>query len=275
MIINKVTILGIPYDEASSFLRGSALAPRRVRDALLSGESNSSAESGRDLDQEPNLIDGGDLRIPNGEAALKEIEEQANARLQNGEAVLALGGDHSITYPLLRAYAGHFSNLSLIHFDAHSDTYDEFQGSRYSHACPFARIMEEGLVSRLVQIGIRTLTPYQRQQVARFGIEVVEMKDFSQEMVFDFQGPVYLSLDLDALDPAFAPGVSHHEPGGLSTREILRIIQRLDAPLVGADIVELNPVRDLAGITAAAAAKFVREISSKMLDSLPRRGEVG
>lgn len=266
--INKVTILGIPYDESSSFLRGAALAPRRIRDAFLSGESNTSTESGRDLNLETRLVDGGDLALSGKSMAIDEIERQAKARLQNSEALLALGGDHSITYPLLRAYTGQFSQLNLLHFDAHSDTYDEFQGDRFSHACPFARIMEEGLVSRLVQIGIRTLTPHQRQQVARFGIEVVEMKDFSPDLRIDFQGPVYLSLDLDALDPAFAPGVSHHEPGGLSTRDVLRIIQRLNAPLIGADLVELNPIRDVSGITAAAAAKFVREISDRMLASI-------
>jgi arginase family enzyme len=152
-----------------------------------------------------------------------------------------------------------------LHLDAHPDLYDELEGNRYSHACPFARIMEEDLVVRLVQVGIRTMNPHQRAQAERFGVEVIEMRDWPPGPVFDFDGPVYLSLDLDVLDPAFAPGTSHHEPGGLSTREVLGLVQNLRAPIVGADIVELNPVRDPVGITAMAAAKLMKEVLALML----------
>jgi arginase family enzyme len=124
--------------------------------------------------------------------------------------------------------------------------------------------MEGGLVQRLVQVGIRTLNPHQREQARRFGVGVLEMKDWRGELPA-LEGPLYLSLDLDVLDPAFAPGVSHHEPGGLSVREVLRIPQGLEVSLVGADIVELNPFRDVAGVTAKVATKLYKELVAQML----------
>ena len=109
--------------------------------------------------------------------------------------------------------------------------------NRLSHACPFARIMEQGLVKRLVQVGIRTLNQHQLQQAQRFGVEVHEMRWFDPDTFYpEFDEPVYLSFDLDALDPAHAPGVSHYEPGGLTVREVLTIIHRIKVPTVGADI---------------------------------------
>ena len=166
----------------------------------------------------------------------------------------------------MRAQAPRYPGLTLVHFDAHPDLYDEFEGDRLSHACPFARIMEEQLVSRLVQIGIRTLNAPQRAQVERFGVELVEMKDFRPDLVVDAGGPIYVSVDLDGLDPAFAPGVSHPEPGGLSTRDVIGVVQRLRGHVVGADVVELNPSRDIGGITAAVAAKIAKELAARMLD---------
>ena len=180
---------------------------------------------------------------------------------------LALGGDHSVTLPIVRAHSRYFSDLTVVHIDAHPDLYDELEGDRLSHACPFSRIMEEGLASRLVQLGIRTLNAHQRQQADRFGVEILEMRTWRLDdgLPRGLTGPLYLSLDLDALDPAFAPGVSHPEPGGLSTRELLDIVEALPSPLVGADIVELNPLRDPAGLTARVAAKLLKEIAAKML----------
>jgi arginase family enzyme len=159
-----------------------------------------------------------------------------------------------------------YSGLTILHLDAHPDIYDEFEGNRLSHASPFARIMEEGLASRLVQVGIRTMTEPQREQVNRFGVDVVEMRHWDPRIDLRLEGPLYLSIDLDALDPAFAPGVSHHEPGGLTTRDVLGIIHRIGVPIVGADIVELNPRRDPIGATAMLAAKLVRELVGRMLE---------
>ena len=118
------------------------------------------------------------MQISGGGAAFAEIEEVLGRLLAKEARIAALGGDHSITYPVLRAYAGKYQQLSVLHLDAHPDLYDELGGNRYSHACPFARIMEEHLVGRLVQVGIRTLTPHQREQAERFGVEGIEMGEW-------------------------------------------------------------------------------------------------
>ncbi len=264
-----VTLLGIPNDENSSFLRGAAGAPPAIRRALHSPSSNLSTESGLDLGDElsspqARLCDAGDL--PEG-VPFARIEEAVSELLERGERVLSLGGDHAIAYPILRAYGRRFPRLNVLQLDAHPDLYDELDGDRLSHACPFARVMEDGLAGRLVQAGIRTLNPHQRRQAARFGVEILEMKDWPGAAPFDFDRPLYLSLDLDVLDPAFAPGVSHHEPGGLSVREVIALIQSLEAPLVGADVVELNPARDPSGVTAMVAAKLVKELAARMLET--------
>jgi len=179
-----------------------------------------------------------------------------------------LGGDHAITYPVIRAIHSVYGPVNILHFDAHPDLYDNYEDNPYSHASPLARILENSLARRVIQIGIRTLSPHLRQQVERFGVESCEMKDFDiASFAADFDGPVYITVDMDALDPAFAPGVSHHEPGGLSTRDIIGIVQRLPNQIVGADIVEYNPDRDINDMTAMVAAKLLKEIAGKMLQN--------
>lgn len=260
-----IVTLGIPLDENSSFMRGPASAPARIREAFHSDSSNYWTESGLNLEQHPLLSDKGDLQLPPMPQAFESITAAVQHHVGLGSKVVSLGGDHSITYPIIRGFAPHHHDLTILHLDAHGDLYDSFDGNRFSHACPFARILEAGLARRLIQVGIRTYNGHQREQAARFGVEVVEMKDWPDEMRFAIDGPVYLSLDLDVMDPAFVPGVSHHEPGGFSTRQVLRIIQQLDADLVGADIVELNPARDVHGMTAMVAAKCYKEILARLL----------
>ena len=256
---NFVGLLGFPYDKKSSFLRGPALAPPLIRQSLFSAAHNLYSESGVPI--EFNWFqDLGDHKI----REYFQIEAIASQFLAQGYALLSLGGDHSISYPLVRAHHEHYGAFDLLQIDAHGDLYDEFEGDRYSHACPFARIMEEGLVNRLVQVGVRSLTAHQREQVEKFGVELVEMKDFSLDSFPRFDHPLYISLDLDGLDPAYAPGVSHQEPGGLSSREVLAILQHIRAPLIGADLVEFNPVRDVGGITASLAGKLARELLVKL-----------
>ena len=262
-----VAVLGVPYDENSSFMQGSAAAPASIREALNAGSANLCSESEIDLSVEPRYHDLGDLNLLGGTTSFEQIEKAITDLLERKAHVLSLGGDHSITYPILKAYGKKYKKLSILHLDAHPDLYDEFEGNRFSNACPFARIMEEDLAERLVQIGIRTINPHQRIQAERFGVEVIDMLMWQPDIALDFEGPVYLSLDMDVLDPAFAPGVSHHEPGGLSTREVLQIIQHIRAPIVGADIVEFNPQRDPSGITAMAAAKFLKEIAARMIET--------
>ncbi len=262
-----VTVLGVPYDENSSFMKGPASAPPRIREVLNSGSMNLCSESGIDLGAEPRFHDLGDLNLSIGAAIFEQIEKTITDLIERKVLVLSLGGDHAITYPILKAYGKKYDKLSILHLDAHPDLYDELEGNRYSHACPFARIMEDNLAGRLVQIGIRTMNPHQLAQAERFGVEVIDMQKWRPDTVLDLTGPVYLSLDMDVLDPAFAPGVSHHEPGGLSTRDVLNIIQGINAPIVGADIVEFNPKRDPSGITAIAAAKFLKEIAARMIET--------
>jgi arginase len=262
----NVALLGIPLDENSSYLRGCARGPARVREVIASGSSNLCAEDGTDVAGGGRFADVGDVELTTGAASIAAIEAAADGLLSRGARVLSVGGDHSVTYPLVRAHGRHHPGLSLLHFDAHPDLYDDFQGNRFSHASPFARIMEERLAVRLVQVGIRTLNPHQRGQARRFGVEMIEMKDWRSDVAFSFDGPVYLTFDLDALDPAYAPGVSHHEPGGLSVRDVLGALSRSSAlRLVGADVVELNPTRDPVGTTAAVAVKLVTEFAARLL----------
>lgn len=256
-------LLGIPYDASSSFLRGSAAAPPVIREALHSPAGNRYTENGADLSQ---LSDAGDLSISETPASARaEIEAGIATILEGGFRPIALGGDHSITYPIMRAIAEKHPGVTILHVDAHGDLYDEFEGDRYSHACPFARVMEERLASRLVQVGIRTLTPHQREQIARFGVDTIEMQHFAGGARPKVEGPVYLSIDLDGIDPAFMPGVSHREPGGLSVRDVIALIHSVGGPIVGADVVEFNPAQDLGGVSAAVAAKITREIAGTML----------
>lgn len=258
-------IIGIPWDEHSSYLRGPAEAPPLIREAFACESANLWSESGVDFGASP-MHDAGDVELLAGVTALAKIEASLAELLDRGYAPISLGGDHAITYPILRAFAKHHPRLSLLHFDAHPDLYDEFQGNRYSHACPFARIMEEGLVERLVQVGIRTANGHQRAQVERFGVEMIEMRDWRDDWPINFHTPVYISFDLDGLDPAFAPGVSHREPGGLSTRQALNVIHRVSAPVVGADLVEFNPRMDVGGVTAMVCAKLLKEMAAKILE---------
>jgi agmatinase len=261
-------LLGIPYDANSSYLRGAAAGPAAIREALHCDSANMWTEDLIDLGAPGALHDAGDLALPEAvEPAFAAIEAAVTAELDAGRVPISLGGDHSVTLPVVRGFRRYAGDLEILLFDAHSDLYDEFQGSRYSHACQFARIMEEKLARRLVQVGIRTQSRHQVQQAERFGVEVITMRDLARFGQFRFDGPLYISFDLDVLDPAFAPGVAHHEPGGISVREALAMIQSLRAPIVGADIVEMNPSRDRLNQTGMVAAKVLKEIAARIVRS--------
>ena len=262
------TLIGLPYDASSSFRRGTAAAPPSIREALHSPAGNPWTETGVDLSRDGALGDAGDVPLGTGAADVRvQIEEAVRTLLESGARPIALGGDHSVSYPIVRAIRWRHPQLAILHFDAHPDLYAEFQGDRYSHACPFARIMEERLADRLVQVGIRTMNAAQRAQAERYGVEVIDMRAWVAGRRPTLAQPVYLSIDLDAFDPAFAPGVSHREPGGLSVRDVLTVLHGLAVPLVGADVVELNPGVDPSGVTAVVAAKLVKELAGKMLAS--------
>jgi arginase len=263
------TLLGIPFDANSSFLRGPSNAPAKIREALHCDASNSWSESGVDIGVPGAYADAGDLHLHDSKGKVAEdfgaIKEAIEKILASRTQPVSLGGDHSITYPILKAFSRHYPELTIVHFDAHPDLYEQFEGDRFSHACPFARIMEEHLAKRLVQIGIRTLNQHQREQAGKFAVEMVQMSQLPALDRVKMQGLVYISFDIDALDPAFAPGVSHREPGGMSVREAISHLHAIEGKIVGADIVEYNPDQDVAGITATVAAKILKEMLGKII----------
>jgi len=265
MPLGPPTLIGLPYDASSSYMPGPASAPWLLREALRSEAGNVFTEDLHDLGVAGALEDAGDLVLPTSGDARDLIEAGIGLVLAGGGRPLALGGDHSITYPVLRALRGSAPTLSVLHIDAHPDLYDEFAGDRYSHACPFARVMEDGLADRLVQVGIRATTQHQQEQADRFGVEVIDMRAWAAGTRPTVTGVVYVSLDLDGLDPGFAPGVSHREPGGLSVREVVALIQGLSGPVIGADVVEFNPRQDTFGLTAVVGAKLIKELAAAML----------
>jgi arginase len=262
-------LIGLPYDASSSFLRGPAEAPPLIRAALHSSAWNSWTEELQDLAGQDGLTDAGDLPLSSTSNPRAQIEAGVAAVVADGWSPLALGGDHSVTYPILRAISRTQRPLTILHIDAHPDLYHEFEGDRFSHACPFARIMEENLAKRLVQVGIRTMNGHQHGQAERFGVEVIDMKGWVSGLRPHVAGKVYLSIDLDGLDPAHAPGVSHRDPGGLSVREVLGLVQDIEGEVVGADVVEYNPRQDHGGVTAIVAAKIVKEIAGRMIRGGP------
>ncbi len=260
--MGEIIIQGIGYDAKSSYQIGPGKAPPVIREALYSGSMNLYSENGMDLESN-RITDQGDFTIDD----YFDIEKKTRKHLGESDKILTLGGDHSITYPIIKAFSEKYSRMDILHIDAHADLYHEYEGDPHSHACPFARIMENGLAKRLVQVGIRTLNPHQLAQAQKFGVEVHEMKNLDLTRHFEFNNPLYISLDMDGFDPAHAPGVSHHEPGGLTPRQVIGLIQSLKGKVIGADIVEYNPDRDFQNMTAYLAAKMMKEILGKMLES--------
>ncbi len=261
-----ISIIGIPLDYNSSHEQGPSEAPDKIRAALSSGSMNTCAENLFDVSDPERVEDLGNMVIGGPDDGFAQIEGFVDGVLERGHQPLILGGDHSITWPVLKAFSAHHEPPTIVHFDAHPDLYDNFEDNPWSHASPFARIMEAGLASRLVQVGIRTINPHQQEQIYRFGVDVIEARHFDLATFKSLKvtGPVYISVDLDGLDPAYAPGVSHFEPGGLSTRDVLSVIQSIKGPVIGADIVEYNPRKDVNDMTSYVAAKILKELAAVM-----------
>ena len=264
--VPRLALIGIKFDENSSFMKGASDAPPQIRGAFRSEAWNLTSENGTDLSGDSVFFDAGDIEPVSGSDMFSLIENSLVTLLNDDLAPISLGGDHSITYPIIRAFARRFSNLSILHFDAHPDIYRDFLGNPHSHASPFARIMEDKLATRLVQVGIRAFNAHQREQAQRYGVESIEMRNWRDDITLEFDSPAYISFDVDVLDPAFAPGVSHREPGGLSTRQVIDLIQRIKGNVVGADIVEFNPRMDPLHVTGTVCAKLLKEIAAKMLE---------
>jgi agmatinase len=270
-----VAIWGVPFDTGTTYRPGARFGPLAIRGGsrLLRGYHPG-------LDVQPfttlQVADAGDVG-PNPfdiTEAIGAIEAGARSLLDDVGALLTLGGDHTIALPLLRAVAARHGPVALVHFDAHLDTWDTYFGAAYTHGTPFRRAAEEGLFAqdRSVHVGIRgpLFTPQDLVDDAGFGFEVVgafEYVDMTPaqvaERIRDRVGdaPVYLSIDVDVMDPAHAPGTGTPEAGGLTSREVLSTLRALDGVhLVGADIVEVAPAYDHAEITAIAAANIGYEI---------------
>lgn len=260
--MTRVGLLGLPTDSHSSFLRGAAKAPAVIRAALRSPHSHMTATNGLDLGDV--LADLGDADLQEDAGDFQRMVGAIAGAFRAGPAVV-LGGDHAVTYPVLAGMAAAgIAPPQIVHIDAHSDLYDDFEGDPLSHASPFARIMERGLAAGLTQLGIRTPNAHLVAQAERFGVKVFSPEHHAEGLATLPTGPTYISIDLDGLDPAFAPGVSHHEPGGLTTREVLDVIWKTPGPVIGGDIVELNPDRDINGMTATLAAKLLKELAARI-----------
>lgn len=258
-----VALIGFPWDASSSYARGAAQGPAVIRSTLFSEASSPYSLSGEDIRKAINAYDFADL--PEDPAQCRDaITARIATAIKAGRKPMSLGGDHSVTYPILRAMRDVHGPVNVFHIDAHPDLYESFEGDPYSHACPFARAIEDNCIGNLVQLGIRSASPQQRQFGKERGVVMLGAEEIDAVPYDRLCAPLYVSIDLDGIDPAFAPGVSHQEPGGLTTREVLKALSNLpDAP-VGADVVELNPTFDVNMATAHVAARLVKELTALM-----------
>jgi agmatinase len=263
-----IVVLGLPFDMATSGRSGARMGPDAIRRASV----NLAWEGKRfpwqfELTQHVNIIDAGDLIYAPGdsEGFTSLVEQAADALLNQGKTLLCLGGDHFVTLPLLRSYAKKFGKLALIHFDAHTDTYSN--GSRYDHGTMFYHAPNEGLIDKhsSVQVGIRT--DYTQEDHGFNVINAMEANDLTAEQIAAQikatvgDMPVYLTFDIDCLDPAFAPGTGTPVCGGMTTDKVLKVLRLLtDINLVGMDVVEVAPAYDHAELTALAGATIALEL---------------
>ncbi|MGK0364305.1 MAG: arginase, partial [Saprospiraceae bacterium] len=182
-----IKLTGIPYDANSSFLKGPSHAPPRIRLMEVEGSANSFAESGLEVKDNVNYEDCGDMRFEGTDAqkAFDTIQKNIKGLIADGSKILSFGGDHSVSFPVISTVADKHPKLNILHLDAHADLYDNFDNNPYSHASPFARLMETGKIASLTQVGIRTFNTHQKEQAHRFGVKVVEMKDFNFDFIQD------------------------------------------------------------------------------------------
>lgn len=272
-----VALLGIPYDGGTSYRPGARFGPRAVREQSSLIRPWHPVLKVHPFDR-LRIADCGDVEtVPISiERTMEAIEQRIEAVTAAGAVPVCVGGDHSVTLPILRALGRRHGALGLVHFDAHPDTWDEYFGSRYFHGTPFRRAVEEGLIDprRMIQVGIRGPL-YGPQDFAlheAHGIEVMRIeavKEMGLPWVAERLqrlrgGPVYCSFDIDAVDPAYAPGTGTPEVGGLTSWEALTLVRSLQGfALVGADVVEVSPQWDGPGqVTALLAANLLFEFVS-------------
>ncbi len=260
----RLVFVGLPCDSQSSFRRGPSGAPERMRLAYDGRCYNAATESGVDLTGA--VADLGDLPArASWDATAAAYRDFAVGLFRAGRVPFFAGGDHAVTIPVAAALAALELPVHVIQLDAHPDLYPEYEGDPHSHACVAARLLEMPQVASLTQLGIRTMNPVQHQQAARFRdqLHLVEARELTGELPtlqhIPLHAAVYLTVDLDVFDPAFAPGVAHPVPGGLSPRLALNFLQRAPWRLVGMDVVEVNPALDAGDRTAILAARLLHE----------------
>ena len=261
---SRLVFAGLPDDSQSSYRRGAHHGPDRIRQAYDGNGYNSTTESGVDL--AGRVADFGDLPSQGSwQLTAQNYREFAESLFVAGKIPFFAGGDHAVTVPLVAALSVLNQRVHVVQIDAHPDLYPEFDGSRSSHACTGARILEMEHVIALTQIGVRTMNAVQAQQAERFHdrLKTFPARDWPGDLPtlrhIPRGAPVYLSVDLDGFDPAFAPGVSHPVPGGLTSRQVFNFIQTGHWRLVGMDAVEVNPDRDVNDQTAILAARVLHE----------------
>lgn len=272
-----VAILGVPFDSGTSYRSGTRFGPRKIRETSLMIWGHNSTLQVTPL-KKLTVIDYGDVSvIPTSiEHTMAAITNTASEIIATGTTLIALGGDHSIALPLLRAHAKKYGPVSLVHIDAHIDTWEaEFEAIPYSHGTPFRHALQEGLIreGEYVQIGIRGPVSGENDYADNVALgarmitihEVVEkgISEILKEVHGRLQGPVYVSVDIDSADPAFAPGTGTPEVGGFTSYQLLQLIRGLHGlNLIGFDLVEVSPPFDHGDITAILASNIVFEYLS-------------
>ena len=260
----RLVFVGLPDDSQSSYRRGCARAPERIRLAYDSNCYNASTESGVDLTGA--VADLGDLATGDSwEATARRFRDFAAGLYSAGKVPFFAGGDHAVTVPVVAALSVLNEPVHVVQIDAHPDLYPVFEGSPNSHACAAARMLEMSHVASLTQLGVRTLNRPQSQQAVLHcdRLRILTARNLGEGIPALSHIPrgakVYVNVDVDAFDPAHAPGVSHPVPGGLTPRGVLDFLQRADWTLVGMDVVEVNLTFDRNDQTAILAARLLHE----------------
>ncbi len=270
-------VLGLPWDASSSFRKGAVEGPKYIRHATSGQLYNSFAETGRNIKDTWQILDLGDALIESldVEGAKNLVLSTLHMYHRQEMRFFFLGGDHLSTYFTFTALKSlQDLRIGLIYIDAHPDLYEQYEGNPYSHACVVKRIINETNIEpeTIIQVGIRSPTPEQVDYANSVGIKTITTKDIAQNgpqtaaetvksLIPKYLDGVYLSIDLDVLDPAYAPGVGNPEPAGLTTRELIEFLHGLQGIKIHSfDIVELCPKFDPSGISALAAAKLIKEI---------------
>lgn len=285
---HDVAIVGVPFDGGTSFRPGARFAPSAVREASRLLRPGYHVELETAPVEVAQFVDAGDIACApyDNHKAVAQIQEQAAKLVAKGKTVIAIGGDHTIALPMIRATAAVHGPVVLLHFDAHLDTWDTYFGEEITHGTMFRRAFEEGLLieDRSMHVGIRGPV-YDKDDFLRdheFGFQIIRCTDIDKfgvqaaidrikERIGDL--PVYLSIDIDVLDPAFAPGTGTPEIGGLYSREMLQLVRGLvGLNIVGADVVEVSPAYDHADVTSLAAATLVFEMMALLTKNVRTDG---